>query len=134
MKWVREIKQKLQETEKQKREFDTKCRKEYVRLTPMVMALLKVIGSEWYGKSFFVNKYKIDTFALRGVFFWGIKRRGKGLDSLPQRLHIKLRIDEDNPYFAIDAVTTDGPTLSVNTSDTSEENLNKTIAELIGRL
>jgi len=134
MNWVRDIKQNLQEAEKQKREFDTKCRKEYTRLTPMVMTLLKAIGSEWYGKFFFVKKYKIDTFALPGVFFWGIKRRGRGLDSLPKRLHIKLRIHEDIPYFAIDALTTDGPTISVNTSDTSEENLNKAIAELIARI
>jgi hypothetical protein len=133
MNWVRDIKQNLEEAEKQKKDFDAKCRNEYTRLTPMVMALLRAIGSEWYGKWFFVNKYKIDTFALPGVFFWGIKRRGRGLDSLPQRLHIKLRILEDNSYFAIDAVTTDGPTISVNTSDTSEENLSKAIAELIAR-
>jgi hypothetical protein len=97
----------------------------------MVMGLLKALGKEWYGKLFFVKRYKIEV--LPGVFFWGIKRRGRGLELLPQRLYIKLRITEDNMYFAIDAAFTDGPTISVNTGDTTEESLKQAIVELISR-
>jgi hypothetical protein len=131
MSWITDIKNQLQDADKQKREFDIQCRKEYLRLTPIVMGLLKSLGKEWYGKLFFVKRYKIEV--LPGVFFWGIKRRGRGLDLLPQRLNLKLRVTENNVYFAIDAAFADGPTISVNTSDTSEESLKQAIVELISR-
>ena len=131
MTWLSDIKNQLQQVDQQKREFSIQCRKEYIRLTPMVMGMLKSLGKEWYGKLFFVNKYKIET--LPGVFFWGIKRRGGGLELLPRRLNIKLRVVENNVYFAIDASFADGPTISVNTGDTKEESLKQAIVELISR-
>jgi hypothetical protein len=131
MTWLSDVKNQLQEVDKQQKEFGIQCRKEYLRLTPMVMGLLKALGKEWYGKLFFVNRYKIET--LPGVFFWGISRRGRGLELLPQRLNIKLRVTENRVYFAIDAAFTDGPTISVNTSDTAEESLKQAIVELISR-
>ena len=131
MTWLSDIKNQLQEADKIQKEYSIQGRKEYLRLTPMVMGLLKALGTEWYGKLFFVNKYKIET--LPGVFFWGISRRGKGLELLPKRLNIKLRVVENRVYFAIDAAFTDGPTISVNTSDTAEESLKQAIVELISR-
>jgi hypothetical protein len=131
MTWLTDIKNQLQEADKQKKEFSILCRNEYLRLTPMVMGLLKALGKEWYGKLFFVNRYKIET--LPGVFFWGIKRRGRGLELLPQRLNIKLRVLENHVYFAIDAAFSDGPTISGNTGDTNEESLKQAIVELISR-
>jgi hypothetical protein len=131
MTWLSDIKNQLQEADKIQKEYSIQGRKEYLRLTPMVMGMLKALGTEWYGKLFFVKKYKIET--LPGVLFWGINRRGKGLELLPQRLNIKLRVLEDRVYFAIDAAFTDGPTISVNTSDTAEESLKQAIVELISR-
>ena len=131
MSWISDLKTNLQQAEHEKKQFDIDSHNEYERLSPLVMNLLRAIGKEWYGKLLFINKYKIDT--LPGVFFWGIKRRGKGLESLPQRLHIKLRVLENRTYFAIDAAFTDGPTITVNTIDTSEENLKKAIVELVSQ-
>ena len=36
-------------------------------------------------------------------------------------------------YYALDAAFTDGPTLSANTGDTTEESLKQAIVELISR-
>ena len=52
---------------------------------------------------------------------------------MPQRLYIKLRVVENNVYFAIDAAFTEGPTIAVNTGDTNEESLKQAIVELIAR-
>ena len=97
-----------------------------------VVGLLKELGKEWYGKFLSLKKYKIET--LPDIFFWGITRRGRGLEQLPNRLHIKLRAFENSVmYFALDAAFTDGPTLSANTADTTEESLKQAIIELISR-
>jgi hypothetical protein len=132
MTWVRDLKNQVQEAGKLEKEFSAQCRNEYLRLDPMVVGLLKELGKEWYGKLLFMNKYTIET--LPDVYFWGITRRGKGLEMLPQRLHIKLRAFENYVmYFALDAAFTDGPTLSANTADTTEESLKEAIVELISR-
>ena len=132
MSWVKELKNQVQEAGNLEKEFSLQCRNEYLRLNSMVVGLLKELGNEWYGKLSFFNKYKIET--LPDVFFWGITRRGKGLELLPQRLHIKLRAFENNiMYFALDASFTGGPTLSANTADTTEESLKQEIVELISR-
>ncbi len=132
MTWVKDLKNQVQEADKQQRDFTILCRNEYTRLNPMVVGLLKELGKEWYGKLLFLKKYKIET--LPDVFFWGITRRGNGLELLPQRLHIKLRAFENNiMYFTLDAAFTDGPTLSANTADTTAESLKEAIVELISR-
>ena len=131
MTWLTDVKNQLQEADRQQKEFGILCRKEYLKLTPLVMGLLKALGKEWYGKLFLVNRYKIET--LPGVFFWGIKRRGRGLELLPRQLYIKLRVVENNVYFALDAAFTDGPTISANTRDTKEESLKQAIVDLISR-
>lgn len=96
----------------------------------MIEGLLAELGQEWYGKVLCVKKYKIET--LPDVFFWGITRRGRGMDLLPQRLYIKLRAFEDNEmYFSLEAAFSDGPTLAANTADTSEEGLKQAIVALI---
>ncbi len=131
MSWIKDIKDQVQEADKLQKEFGIQCRNEYLRLNPMVMEILKDLGKEWYGRFLFFHRYKIET--LPGVFYWGITRRGKGLEQLPRRLDIKLRIFEDNIYFAIDAAFPDGPTLSENSHDTKEESLKQAIVELISR-
>ncbi len=132
MTWVKDLKNQVQEADKLQRDFTTQCRNEYLRLSPIVIGILKELGKEWYGKILTINKYKIET--LPDVFFWGITRRGKGLEQLPSKLHIKLRAFDNNiMYFALDAAFTDGPTLSANTADTTEESLKEAIVELISR-
>jgi len=132
MSWVKELKNQVEEADRLEKGFFLQCRNEYTRVHPMVMGLLKELGNEWYGKFYFINKYSIET--LPDVFFWGISRRGRGMELLPQRLHIKLRAFENNVmYFALDAAFPGGPTLSSNSADTSEENLKQAIVELISR-
>jgi hypothetical protein len=97
----------------------------------MVLALLKEVGKEWYGTWLFVNRFKIET--LNSVFFWGIHRRGRGLDTLPQRLNIKLKILDTRSFFAIDAAFLNGPTVSVITNDTTQESLKKAIIDLVSQ-
>ena len=46
MTWLADIKNQLQEADKQQKEFSIQCRKEYLRLSPMVIKLLKALGKE----------------------------------------------------------------------------------------
>ena len=130
MSWVKELKNQVQEVDNLQKEVTNQWKNEYLRLTPIIVGILDELGKEWYGKFLFINKYKIET--LPDVFFWGITRRGKGMELLPQRLNIKLRAFENGAmYFALDVTFSDGPTLSVNTADTSEESLKQAVVDLI---
>lgn len=130
MSWVKELKQQVQEVDNQQKELENLWSATYLRLTPLIVGILNELGQEWYGKFLSVKKYKIET--LPDVYFWGITRRGKGMELLPQRLYIKLRAFENNDmYFSLEVAFTDGPTLSANTADISEESLKKAIIDLI---
>ena len=61
MTWVKDLKNQVQEADKLQRDFTTQCRNEYLRLSPIVIGILKELGKEWYGKILTINKYKIET-------------------------------------------------------------------------
>lgn len=129
MSWLKEIKNNLQQPDKLREQYEVAYKAEFARISPMVMTMLREIGIEWYGKIFFIKRFKID--AIKGVFFWGITRRGGGLDTLPQQMNIKLRLQDGRFYFAIDAKFKEGPTLTSISNDTSQEGLKQAIIDLI---
>lgn len=131
MSWITDLKNQVQEFDKELKSVSIQGQNEYLRLSPMVLGLLHALGQEWYGKFFSFNKYKIET--LPDILYWGIKRRGKGFELLPQQLHIKLRVLENKVYFAIDALYSGSPSISSNTADTEEESLKQAIVDLVSR-